>query len=295
MQLDNEVVNHLLFHKALIDEQSDSSRINQYLEMAKAASVGQSTLIDDPFDRSIYLTFDLVLNHDFNPWDIDLVSFSTMYLKRAKKEKIDLLTAGRIIYMAWRVLRMQSDHLVVNMETKEEVIDQGFGWEDIPTATWLANDDDYSYTNLLMKMPEPPIVEPLRRDSNRKVTLIELLNAFDEARKEAEEYQMLDELRREERINLAQKARSAMKGAAHEDHLEEDVADVWARITQHPKKEFLFRELIETNNPDDRIKAFLSILFLAYERKIMVHQRRFPYGEIYIKTLDIPEGSIYGK
>jgi len=285
MELDNDVINHLLFHKALIDETNDMTRINQYLELAKAAVTGESAAIEDPFDRSVYLAFDLVLNQNMNPWDIDLVGFSTMYLKRAKKEKIDLMAAGRIIYMAWKVLRMQSDHLVVNMETKEEAIEQGFGWEDIPTAAWLANDDEYSYTNLLMKMPQSPLEEPLRRDSTRKVTLIELLSAFDEARKESEKYQLLDQLRTEERIQLEQKARKAMKGSAHEDHLEEDVASVWERICQFPKKSMNFSELCEVDSPEERIKTFISILFLAYEKKIIVHQQKFPYGEIYIKTI----------
>jgi len=285
MELDNDVINHLLFHKALIDETNDMTRINQYLELAKAAVTGESAAIEDPFDRSVYLAFDLVLNQNMNPWDIDLVGFSTMYLKRAKKEKIDLMAAGRIIYMAWKVLRMQSDHLVVNMETKEESIEQGFGWEDIPTAAWLANDDEYSYTNLLMKMPQSPLEEPLRRDSTRKVTLIELLSAFDEVRKESEQYQLLDQLRAEERIQLEQKARKAMKGSAHEDHLEEDVASVWERICQFPKKSMNFSELCEVDSPEERIKTFISILFLAYEKKIIVHQQKFPYGEIYIKTI----------
>jgi segregation and condensation protein A len=285
MELDNDVINHLLFHKALIDETNDMSRINQYLELAKAAVTGESAAIEDPFDRSVYLAFDLVLNQNMNPWDIDLVGFSSMYLKRAKKEKIDLMTAGRIIYMAWKVLRMQSDHLVVNMETKEEVVEQGFGWEDIPTATWLASDDEYSYTNLLMKMPESPLEEPLRRDSTRKVTLIELLSAFDEVRKESEQYKLLDQLRLEERIQLEQKARKAMKGSAHEDHLEEDVASVWERICQFPKKSMNFSELCQVDSAEERIKTFISILFLAYEKKIIVHQQKFPYGEIYIKTI----------
>jgi len=285
MELDNDVINHLLFHKALIDENNDMTQINRYLEMAKAAATGESTSIENPFDRSVYLAFDLVLNQHLNPWDIDLVSFSTMYLKRAKKEKIDLMSAGKIIYMAWKVLRMQSDHLVVNMETKEDALDQGFGWEDIPTASWLANDDEYSYTNLLMKMPQSPIEEPLRRESTRKVTLIELLSAFDEIRKESEQYQLLDELRREERILLEQKARKAMTGSAHEDHLEEDVVSVWERICQFPKKSMNFTELCPVDSTEERIKTFISILFLAYEKKITVHQRKFPYGEIFITTI----------
>lgn len=285
MELDNDVINHLLFHKALIDENNDMTRMNQYLEMAKAASSGQSASIENPFDRSVFLAFDLVLNQHMNPWDIDLVGFSTMYLKRAKKEKIDLLTAGKIIYMAWKVLRMQSDHLVVNMETKEPEIDQGFGWEDIPQVSWLANDDEYSYTNLLMKMPQPPLEEPLRRDSTRKVSLIELLSAFDEARKESEQYQMLDQLRNEERIALKEKARKKMKGSAHEDHIEEDVASVWEKICQFPGNTINFTEICEVESAEERIKTFVSILFLAYEKKITVHQKKFPYGEIFIKTI----------
>jgi segregation and condensation protein A len=286
MELDNDVMNHLLFHKALIDENNDMTRINQYLELAKAAASGESAAIENSFDRSVYLAFDLVLNQNMNPWDIDLVGFSSMYLKRAKKEKIDLMTAGKIIYMAWKVLRMQSDHLVVNMETKDVIVEEGFGWEDIPNATWLTNDDEYSYTNLLMKMPEPPLNEPLRRDSTRKVTLIELLSAFDEVRKEAEQYQLVDQLRQDERIELEQKARKAMKGSAHEDHLEEDVSIVWERICQFSKKSINFTELCDVDSAEERIKTFVSILFLAYEKKIIVHQQKFPYGEIYIKTIE---------
>jgi segregation and condensation protein A len=136
-----------------------------------------------------------------------------------------------------------------------------------------------------MKMPESPLDEPLRRDSKRKVTLIELLDAFDEARKESEQYQLLDQLRQEERIELEQKARKAMKGSAHEDHLEEDVATIWERICQFPKKSMNFTELCEVDSAEERIKTFISILFLAYEKKIIVHQQKFPYGEIIIKTI----------
>jgi segregation and condensation protein A len=286
MELDNDVINHLLFHKALIDENNDMTRINQYLELAKAAASGESIAIENPFDRSVYLAFDLVLNQNMNPWDIDLVGFSSLYLKRAKKERIDLITAGRIIYMAWKVLRLQSDHLVVNMETKEEETDQGFGWEDIPTSSWLANDDEYSYTNLLMRMPQSPLEEPVRREATRKVTLIELLSAFDEVRKESEQYQLLDQLRQEERIALELKARKAMKGSAHEDHIEEDVAAVWERICKFSKKSMNFTELCGVDSTEERIKTFVSILFLAYERKIIVHQQKFPYGEILIKTIE---------
>lgn len=286
-KIDNDVINHLLFHKALIDEENDTSRINKYIQMVQTASDGENLSIDDPFDRSVAIAFELVLKQQLNPWGIDLVSFSTMYLKRAKEEKIDLMTAGRIIYMAWKVLRLQSDDLVVNMEAQQENDEEYFGleWGDLPMGAWLENDDGYSYTNLVMKMPHPPIEEPVRRTAKRKVTLMELLDAFDQARKESEDYQILDQIRKQERERLAEKARKHMKGTAHEDHLEEDVMAVWQKISQFPKKSMALSDLYETNTPEERIKTLLSVLFLAYDNKIKVYQRRFPYGKIFIKNL----------
>lgn len=141
MEVNNDVVNHLLFHKALIDEDNDSSHINKYLTMAQ--TMPEPSSIDNVFDRSVYLIFDLVVNQDFDPWDIDLVNFSSLYLARAKQEKIDLMVAGRIIYMAWKILRLQSDHLVVTMEEQQQQpLDPGFGWEDIPMSTWMASDQE---------------------------------------------------------------------------------------------------------------------------------------------------------
>lgn len=252
--------------------------------MVKMAGNGEKLSISSPFDRSIFLAFDLVLSQQLNPWDIDLVSFSSMYLKRAKEEKIDLMIAGRIIYMAWKVLRMQSDNLVIDMEAKQEE-EFDFGWADIPTGAWFESDDGYSYTNLVMKTPTPPLEEPIRRDAKRKITLIELLGAFDQARKEAEEYQVLDEQRRKERERLAIKARKAMNGTAVEDHLEEDILVVWEKICQYPKKSMSINSICKTDDPEERIKTFLSVLFLAYDKKIRIFQRRFPYGEIFIKTI----------
>ena len=100
LEIDNELINHLLFHKSLIDENDDSSKINYYVNLLKKADEGEHISIENQFDRSIALAFELVMKQHLNPWDIDLVKFSTIYLNRAKEEKIDLITAGRIIYMA---------------------------------------------------------------------------------------------------------------------------------------------------------------------------------------------------
>lgn len=284
LEIDNDVINHLLFHKSLIDEKDDATRINHYVSMLQKTDEGEHISIEDPFDRSIAIAFELVIQHQLNPWDIDLVNFSTMYLKRAKDEKVDLIIAGRIIYMAWKVLKLQSDDLVVTMERKKEQYEP-LGWGDIPTEMWLSKDDDYSYTNLVMNMPEPPLDEPLRRNVKRKVTLIELLDAFDQAKKEAEEHQIIEKERQEERERLAERARKRMKGTAIEDHLEEDINKVWQRIKKMPKKTISLTELCEINGREELIKIIISVLFLAMENKILLYQTKFPYGKIYIKNM----------
>jgi len=43
--------------------------------------------------------------------------------------------------------------------------------------------------------------------------------------------------------------------------------------------------ICEKTDPEEHIKTFLSVLFLAYDKKIRIYQRKFPYGEIYIKTI----------
>jgi segregation and condensation protein A len=285
LKIDDDVINHLLFHKSLIDEDDDAKRINYYVDMLQKANEGDHISIENPFDRSISIAFELVMRQQLNPWDIDLVNFSTMYLKRAKEEKIDLMTAGRMIYMAWKVLKLQSNDLVVSMEAVDEESEESFGWGDIPTGTWIENDDGYSYTNLVMNMPEPPLDEPIRRNAKRKVTLIELLDAFDQARVDSEEYQLIERQRRAERLRLSEKARKRMVGTAHEDHVEDDVEFVWEKIKSFHGRTMSLFELCETSGREDVIKTFMSVLFLAYDNKIRVYQKQFPYGKIYIKNI----------
>jgi segregation and condensation protein A len=284
LKIDNDVINHLLFHKSLIDENDDSARINYYVDMLQKTNEGEHISIDNPFERSIAIAFELVMRQHLDPWDIDLVNFSTMYIRRAKEERIDLITAGRIILMAWKILKLQSDNLVVSIEENPEVEDV-FNWDNLPSEMWLENDQDYSYTNLIMKMPKPPLYEPIRRDSKRKVTLIELLEAFDQARKESEEFQILEKQRQRERDRLKIKSRKRMIGTAHEDNLEEDVEAIWKKICNFNKKTLSLIDLCNSDDREEFIKTLISVLFLAYDNKINVYQRKFPYGKIFIENI----------
>ena len=54
-KIDNEVINHLLFHKSLIDEKEDGQRINYYVTMLQKTNEGEHISIKNPFDRSCLL------------------------------------------------------------------------------------------------------------------------------------------------------------------------------------------------------------------------------------------------
>ena len=282
MDVDSEIINHLLFHRALTDEIADISRIDNYIEMVKQSKEGSHISISDPFDKSIAIAFELVIKQHLDPWNIDLVKFSTLYLKRAKEEKIDLVTAGKIIYMAWKVLKLQSDELVEYMEKTRNIEQEPFGWDDLPLFDDWSFDNDFGYTKMVTKK-EIPFIEPVRRKAERRVTLIELIEAFDQARKEAERYQLLEKLRREEREKLEKFARERMKGRLHEETLEEDIKKVWSKIKQLNGKAIPLRKLYKPGDKEEFIKTLVSILFLAYENKIRIYQRKFPYGEIYLR------------
>ena len=117
----SELINHLLFHKALIDENDGGERIEEYMELVRNIGKGMHIAIADEFEKSISLVFELVMEQHFDPWDIDLIKFSKLYLKRIRKEKsVDLITAGKIVLMAWSILKLQSDELLSKADVCEE-------------------------------------------------------------------------------------------------------------------------------------------------------------------------------
>ena len=74
-----------------------------------------------------------------------------------------------------------------------------------------------------------------------------------------------------------------MKGRLHEETLEEDIKKVWSKIKQLNGKAIPLRKLYKPGDKEEFIKTLISILFLAYENKIRIYQRKFPYGEIYLR------------
>jgi segregation and condensation protein A len=281
-----DVMGHLLFHKSLIDEEDSGDRLHRYMGMVRDMTEGAHVAMEDPYDKSIAITLELVLTEHLNPWDVNLIEFSRLYLKRVKKEKdIDFITAGRLMLMAWSVLRLQTEEVLTAIENvKEEANGDIADWFD-GAPEWTAYEEpDYAYTREVISSEEAPIDERVQRRTPRPVTLLELVDAFDEARRESELRKDIDEKRASARERIKRERETKVQRMMHKESLEEDIVETWARILTHNGDPIPLEDL-HKDGVEDYLTVFVAALFLALHGRIKLWQRKFPSGPIYLKKL----------
>jgi len=270
--LDN-VLGHIMFHKALITEDEADQKLDRYMSIAKEFQLGQDAMARDPVDRSLQLVFDLVLNNNFDPWDIDLISFTDMYLQRMQDSEVNFIVAGRMVFMAWSILKMQSQEVLAANEDKQKLFCSDWDF-DVLDECYV----DEHPSNVLADVPEcVDLCEAVRHQQQRPVSLVELLDAFEDAREEVE--------LREERTRL----REAMSAAnqkfdpkSHAEDLEKDVEEVWKRIMRCGNGPVVIDDLF-VGGKEDRVTVFIALLFLARNSKIALWQDDLPYGQIFME------------
>jgi segregation and condensation protein A len=280
-----QVINHLMFYKSIISEEDSGQKISEYMELVRGLKDGEHLPIKDPFDKSIALTFELVMQNHMNPWDVDLLKFSNLYMDRMKVEQeVDFITAGRLMFMAWSVLKLQSDEVLANNQPKPAEQPLDAGWDPGAAADWMQSDASVDFTTAVLNRPEPPIQESVYRKGTRPVTLFELVGAFEEARKEAELQKVLAEERRKQRTLWEGQKALRVDQMMHRDDLQEDINHIWGRIKPLNGRIRLSGLCLEGRD-DERLTAFVSVLFLAFVKQIRVWQEDFPYGEIFLEKV----------
>ncbi len=273
------IMEHLMFHRSLVDEGDDGSRLEHYISLLK--NIDSDMEPADAFDRGISRVMRLAINGQMDPWNIDLLEFSKMYLRQLKtSEEVDLYTAGKITLMAWSVLRMQSEDALHSAELKKAEEDYPFyGW-DIegfgsfePEDAWTPEDDAPS-----PPVPDTPPIRPrMRHNVQRSVTLIELAEAFGEAYMEAE----LNTAVRKITHRSSTKKRE-FKNPTHREDQAEDMKFTLERIKRFETGPISLTDLYEPEGgKEELITLFSSLLYLAKEGTVHVWQKDLPYGEIY--------------
>ncbi len=267
----SEVMEHLMFHKALLGSDVE---LDHYIELAEELENGAHIAAKDPVEKAITIIFELVMNEKINPWNIDLEKFAKIYMERVKKEKdIDFIIAGKIVYMAWDILKRKSEQVLDKMEVEEEQYDDFFGMD--------ISEDFYSYDDGYVEEPTalPELVEPVRREESAPVSLFDLISAMNEVKREIEKKKKKKKIREKFKFNLEEKV--------HKEDLEEEIMEVWERLAEVRGDEVALSVLYDGTR-EDFIKVFISLLFLEKFGKVELEQY-VPYdGEIYIK-IKVPE------
>ncbi|MCL2890532.1 MAG: chromosome segregation protein ScpA [Methanomassiliicoccaceae archaeon] len=259
------VEQHLLFHKALIDDNVGSEKIDRYIDVLRDS--GPSETMGDPVDESIRSAFSLVLEHDMDPWCINIVEFARMYSSKKVRSAVDMIVAGKLIHMAWKILRMQSS---VTLEEGE----RNDAFDD-----WDMNFDmEEMYAPDKLYVPDVEFREAVRRNSQRSVTMLELLDAFEDAREEIE----LHMIREQARLELKAREPRKFENKAHEEDDERVVERVWSRIEELGTGPMLLRDLY-VNDVGENITTFVSVLHLVRDGKLALWQDNLPYGDIFIE------------
>ncbi|TFG56884.1 MAG: hypothetical protein E4H30_02560 [Methanomassiliicoccus sp.] len=269
--LDN-VLGHLMFHKALIDEGRGGEKIDRYLGLLRSAEDELQLTGREPLDRSLQLVFELVLSNDLDPWDVDLMKFAQLYGQRMHSEEVDFIVAGKLMHMAWSILHMQSQEVLNLNDRREEIFFADWDLDGMEQFVEPALPD------IEMTVPEGvELTEVVRHHCSRPVSLVELLDAFDTAQQEVEVA-----LHRQRVREQLLKAQGKFDGKSHNDDQEQDITDTWTRIMRCGNGPIALEDLFE-GDKEDRIKVFVSLLFLARTGKISLWQDQLPYGQIYME------------
>jgi segregation and condensation protein A len=269
-----KVLRYLVFHRSLLGEAEDTSvLLERYLTLVQNLKEGVHLVIPDQFQKATALLFELVMEEEFDPWEIDLVKFTQSYLERVRADgAVNFAIAGRLVYMAWSILYLQSEAVLKTREPPPAVPDGAAGeLVDDGYLPMLETPEAVDVTSAVLGSSDPPpLLEMVRHPETRPVSLLELVRAFGEAEADARRATRLEELR----DRLREEQRAPPEVLVHGDLPEHDLADTWETALQHPTGEPF--PLLSLWNPltgrDHLVAIFLAALFLARERSIELRQ-----------------------
>ena len=283
---------------------------NRYLDRLVELSLveeAEHQFLIDPFDRSVALVFQMFHNTDLDPWDVDLSVFLELFNQRINdSENIDLPTCGRLVRMAWSILRGQASSLLERQEKSliDEEVEETWDFED----SWESefSDEDYNFSVGVLTGAASDVLPTMfegriHREEGRPVTLGELLMGLQAAGRLSEEQKMREKIAKERR-EANEKARARFGGSLHVENLEDDLKRTWDALrsrTLEEKESTNLSEIVEVlekssidsglsaedAKSDAQVTALISSLFLTHRGYAEVSQDLD--GNISLKNLHL--------
>ncbi|MEM0160442.1 MAG: segregation/condensation protein A [Thermoplasmata archaeon] len=260
-----------ILKKLISFDEYDESKIEEYLKLIANSQKGLYHSMKDDQEKAIVAAFELVIEHGLNPWSLDILEFTKLYLEKVKNEEfIDFITAGNLIFMAWQILEKKTKSVLLKYEEKEPV-------QEIEPYTYDNDYGDYDLTDYLIR--ENPLQEPVRREEKRPVTIIELINALQKSMND----QNLRKETQEKNKKLNETLSKTWNEKLHRERLEEEIKTIWNRILSVDKDYMELKELYDGSKLDF-IQTFIPLLYLYKEEKVNLIQSK-PYDTISVEVL----------
>ena len=300
-QMKSDIISRLIHGEADLET---SRYLDRLMELSTLEEAEHQFLID-PFDRSVALVFQLFHSNDLDPWDVDLSNFIKMFNSRIKSaENIDLPTCGKLIRMAWTILRNQASTLIDRQEkTFDDEVEDFWDFE----GGWDADLDDIDYNfslGILSGSADeilPNIFEGrIHREESRPVTIGELLMGLQDAGRLAEEQRTRERIAKERR-EAHKKARARFSGSLHIEDLEDDLRRTWEALKSKSNNDnqvslseistVLKNQSLNSGIQEDearaeaQVTALVSSLFLTNRGYISLEQDDEIGGQIRVKDL----------
>lgn len=300
-QMKSDIISRLIHGEADLET---SRYLDRLMELSTLEEAEHQFLID-PFDRSVALVFQLFHSNDLDPWDVDLSNFIKMFNSRIKSaENIDLPTCGKLIRMAWTILRNQASTLIDRQEkTFDDEVEDFWDFE----GGWDADldDIDYNFSLGILSGSADEILPNLfegriHREESRPVTIGELLMGLQDAGRLAEEQRTRERIAKERR-EAHKKARARFSGSLHIEDLEDDLRRTWEALKSKSNNDnqvslseistVLKNQSLNSGIQEDearaeaQVTALVSSLFLTNRGYISLEQDDEIGGQIRIKDL----------
>ncbi len=203
------------------------------------------------FEQVLSAIFEAVIEADIDPTDVDLRKFLKAYHEIIRRKKdIDYFFAGKVIFYAWEIILREARRILFSLLPQEEG----------------------SVQEEQMEVRREEAVPVVYRRESRPVTLLDLL----EAAKKANEA-LKEKPRRRQKRNVPL-IEVPPPEVTHED-LELEIRRVY-EILKEKKGKISFSEI--SRAASDPISAFISLLFLAFEGKILLWEKE---GEIFAEII----------
>ena len=301
--LQQEIIDQLLGQG---EDREDAEQFGRRIATIAATEEAEHQSLHDPVARSVALVLSLVRDEAFNPWDVDLSAFLSVFSERVNQgENLDLPACGRLIRLSWEVLHHQSAVLFDKIQPVEEdhwEDDHAFGWESdyddeafFFTQSVLDGDADEVLTSLFD--------ERVRRDEGRPVTLAELLSAFKDAADDAEALKQREINRMEHERELSEYMEN-VGGRMHNEDLEGDIERCWTALKAtcnaaqsstvplvavidklKPMLQTTFGASLDDPDSEAFVASFIAGLFLTHRRMASISQEGEAVANIMIEDL----------